>query len=242
MSTFAWEPVRGEDVLARMGTVPEGQPVRMLGDDWGQAALTTLFHAEMLAARAGVVPFFTLPDGTQGIVNVGAAREKIDRAPSDVRTIYLGAHGAVRATHARAQNGQASTMPLPGYVPTVNGLETIGLPIVVPIVIGVVALAAVIAGAWYMTRKAEIEVDGRNLRTTSAASTIAAMAHEQLTTKGAIDPGLYEVLKAYAGAESQVGAGLPSWLLPAAGGVVVLGGGVWALSKFNVLSLARRAL
>lgn len=228
MSTnFQYDPAAAATSIFRMGGAPSSR-VKLTGESWAQGAMGALFAAEMLAAKAGIVPLVTLADGTQGIVNIGAARSVIDKAPADVRTIYLATHGAVRVTHAQAAPAQSSTALLPG------GTELGFVPLVIPIV--VVAVAAVIATAWYFKEKAEIEVAGQNLRTTSIAATIASLATQQLATTGKIDPALYAALGGLAGQEQN--HALDSFLIPAAvGGAFVLGvGGLWWAHRNGKLS------
>jgi hypothetical protein len=171
-------------------------PIALDGSDWAQGAMGALLQAEFLAAEAGIVPWFTLPTGERGVLTVGAAREHIDDAPEDVRTIYLATHGVVRSTHAMAK-------PWEGNAPMLTGLgdAEIGSPAII-VAVAVVAIAAIIGTAWYLTNRSTIEVEGRNVRTTAVASDVAGIAREQLARTGKIDPGVWEVFKSIADAEA----------------------------------------
>lgn len=220
---FGFSPPLAADAIARFKGASDGQ-IRLLGDDWAQGAMGALFNAEYLAAQAGVVPFFTLPDGSKGVLNIGGARAHIDKAPEAVRTIYLASHGVVRATHAQAHAASPNTPHLAsGPLGELSEAEIGAVPLAVYVV--AVAVAAIVAGAWYLKTKTEIEVEGKNLRTTATISEINALATAQLATTGKIDPALYDALKSMAGAEE---AHL-SWVPYAvgAGAVVAAAGGLW---------------
>ena len=218
--TFQFDPLRATSVLGRMRRASDG-PVAVDGGDWAQGAMGALLQAEFLAAQAGIVPWFDLPSGERGVVTVGAARERIDNAPADVRTIYLATHGLVRATHAEAKRWE-------GRAPTLGEPE-IGSPEII-IAVAVVAIAAIIGTAWYLTGKSAIEVEGRNVRTTAVAADVAALAREQLARNGKIDPGVWEVFKSIADAESGRSFVLPLVL----GGIAVAGvGGALAWKKWG---------
>jgi hypothetical protein len=222
-STFDFDPTRAVEVLTRMKTATDG-PIALDGTDWAQAAMGTLLQAEFLAADAGVVPWFTLPTGEKGVLTVGAARERIDDAPEDVRTIYLATHGIVRATHAQAR-------PWDGHTPTLSGLaiDELGNPTIV-IAVTVVAIAAIIGTAWYLTSRSSIEVEGRNVRTTALAADVAALARDQLAKNGSIDPGVWDVFKSIADAESGHAIAIPLIL----GGIALAGvGGALAWRRWR---------
>ncbi len=208
---FDFDPVRSANILARMMHAPSGA-VTMHGDEWAHGAMGALVHAELLAAEAGIVPWFTLPDGARGVIAIGAAREHIDRAPEGVRTLYLATHRIVRATHASAIEASGSAVDLSAF-------DDLGEPITLTVVVLLLGVAAIVGTAWYFTRRASIEVDGKNVRTTALLAEVTALAHAQLAATGAIDPKLYEVYKALAEDEARV-----PWVPVVVAGVVVLGG------------------
>jgi hypothetical protein len=213
--SFDFDPARSVGVLARMKGASDG-PVALEGADWAQAAMGALLQAEFLAAEAGIVPWFTLPTGERGVLTVGAARERINEAPEDVRTIYLATHGVVRSTHAQAK-------PWDGHAPALAGLaaeEPLGNPAII-VAVSVVAIAAIIGTAWYLTSRSSIEVEGRNVRTTALAAEVSALARDQLAKNGSIDPGVWEVFKSIADSESGHALVLPLVL----GGLAMAGVG-----------------
>jgi hypothetical protein len=182
-----------------------------------------LLQAELLAADAGVVPYFTLADGTKGILTVGAARERIDSAPDDVRTIYLATHGIVRSTHAMAKPWDGSA---PSLGCACDDLELGVLPLWIVAVLGV---AAIVATAAYLIHHDTIEMEGRNLRATAATSAIAALAREQLAATGQIDPSIWDSLRSIA--EAEAGS---SWVPLTIAGVALAGiGGAYAWKRFH---------
>jgi hypothetical protein len=220
LTVFDLDPTRSESVIARIHSAPDG-PLVIAGDDWAQAAIGALLLAESLAADAGVVPFITLPDGTRGLVSVGAAREQIDRAPPDVRTIYLAIHALVRATHASAR---------PVAAPTSTEAPLAAVPVVVWAILAL-GVGALVAGAVYALHSDTIEVEGRNARTTAIAATIAALAREQLAHTGHIDPQVWEELRALAASEETRPSLVP---LLAIGGLALGGvGGALAWSRWR---------
>lgn len=209
---FAFDPLGAASALERMARAPAGA-VTMAGEAWAQGAMGALVHAELLAAQAGIVPWFEMPDGSRGVLTIGAARERIDDAPEDVRTLYLATHGIVRSTHA-------SAAPASGTAPALGGMDDeLGDPTTLIVAVTVVAIAAIIGTAWYFTRRSEIEVEGRNVRTTALAAEASRLAAEQLEKTGRIDPGVWEVFKSIAETE----AGSP-WVPVALAGIAVAGG------------------
>ncbi len=225
-TTFEFDPSAASSALARLASAPDdASPVAIAGDEWAQAAMGALLQAELLAADAGVVPYLTLPDGTKGIVTVGAARERIDAAPEDVRTIYLATHGIVRSTHAMAKPWSGSAPPL-GSVR--EDLEIGLVPVWVLVVLGV---AAIIATATYFIHHDTIEVEGKNLRATAATSAIAGLARDQLAKTGKIDPEIWESLRDIADAERG-----RSWLPVTIAGVALAGGigGAFAWRRYRL--------
>ncbi len=199
MTSFAFDPTLGFETLQRMKRAPDGA-VTLGGDAWAHAAMAALLGAEFLAAEAGVVPFFTVPEtGERGVLLVGAARERIDQAPEDVRTLYLATHALVRATHAQA-------LAATGTAPELADPDDLGEPVTLIIALVVVSIAAIVGTAWYFTSRSSIEVEGRNVRTTALAADASALAREQLARTGKIDPGAWELFKEIADAEAGHGA------------------------------------
>ncbi len=101
-----YEPVRGAAVSAALMAVPDqGGSVAMLGGQLREGALTTLLRAELMAAQAGIVPFFDLgPPLGKGVVSVGAARERL----SDSNLAALtGLGGAFLTNNPTAKNTDA---------------------------------------------------------------------------------------------------------------------------------------
>lgn len=223
-ATFLYDDVQARTALQRMKRARDGLTA-CAGDDWTQGAMGALLDAEFLAAQAGIVPWVTLPTGEQGLITVGAARERISQAPEDVRTIYLATHGLVRSTHALAAPWGGQAPQLEGFTTGNELAPPIGAIPIAVIALTVIAIAAVVGTAWYFQQKATIQVEGRNLRTTAVASEVAALAREQLALTGHIDPEIWQVFKDIAAAEAE-----SNWLPWAIGGVVLVGGGVAAYS------------
>lgn len=216
---FQFDPARASAILPRMGRAPDA-PVAMHGDDWAQGAMGALVRAELLAAQAGVVPWVMTEGGEPGIALVGAARERIDAAPEDVRTIYLATHAAVRTTHARAAEWH-------GTAPALEG--AIGNPLVVPawaIVLCVGAVASALATAWYLTGSKVIESVGTTIRQTAYASRVADLARDELAKTGRISPGAWEALRR--GQTDERDEDRSWWPWAIGGGVAVAGAGALA--------------
>jgi hypothetical protein len=213
---FDFEPERALATLDRMRTAPEGA-VSISGESWAQAAMGALVQAELLAAQAGVVPWLELPDGEKGVLSIGKALESIDRAPEEVRTLYLATHRIVRTTHASAALAGPDA-------------PNLGEPVSISVALVVLGVAAIIGAAWYFTQSAQIEVQGRNVRTTALLAEATRLAHAELATTGKISTQVWEVFKTMADDE----AGVP-WVPVVLGGVTVLGvvGGValWLRSR-----------
>jgi hypothetical protein len=191
-----------------------------------------LYQAEMMAAEHGLVPLVELPDAgdgerVKGVLTIGAARERIDEAPEDVRTLYLAAHRAVRTTHAGASevSGHASDLG------AIDDESAIGLLPVIPIIIAltVLGVASIIAGAWYLTKR--VEVDGANARATSLSSD----AIELVRSGKPVPKELWDVMRALA---SQGNDGVPWWVW-GLGGVAVTGASVLAWRHYSPVRMVR---
>lgn len=207
-TVFAFDAERARSALARMKVAREA--IDMPADEFAQGSMAALLEAELLAADAGIVPYLTLPSGERGIVTIGAARERIDKAPEDVRAIYLATHEAARQAFA------SSARVEPG-----NDTAALGNPAVL-ITLIVIGIAAVIATAWAATEV--IRLGGNNVRAMATAREVTALAREQLAKTGRIDPAVWEALRGI-GQSSESPAWLP-WAI--GGGVVAVGGGALA--------------
>ena len=235
-TTFEFDPSAAADALERMGNAPDGI-VAIDGTQWAQGAMGALMRAEFLAASAGVIPWVTLEDGTQAIASIGAARDVIDRAPESVQTLYLATHGIVRQTHAKALVWDGQTPMLQAGDDLEMGLA----PLVVAVL--VLGVAAILATAAYLVHRDTIEVEGRNVRTTSILSTTLELARKQLEQTGKIDPALYDVFRDLASAEAKESG--YSWMPWAIGGglLAAAAAGAWAwVSWGGAATAAARAV
>lgn len=206
---FDFEPLLARDVLARMRRAPTEGIIALPGMNLAQGGMGALLQAEFLAAEAGLVPWSEVKPGDPGIESVGAARARIAKAPENVRTLYLATHATVRATHASAK-------PWGGKVPELGALgdEPIGEPISGSVIIAVtvVALAAVLGTAWYLEKRATVEVSGRNVRTMAMVADLCEVARAQLAAGKPIPAEIWGVLQELADSEREG----PPWLKTAA--------------------------
>ncbi len=227
-TVFDLDLVKATAAIATMTRAPDGV-VAIAGDAWTHGAMATLLRAEFLAAQAGVVPWFQDPEsGALGVLSIGAARERIQHAPEDVRTMYLGTHALIGRTHATALLWDGKTSVLSGFDEESALAEPVtGTAILVAVV--VVAIAGILAGAWYLNEHATIETDGRNLRTTAVAFDLLELARGQLATTGKIDPKLWEVFKTLADSERPSNA--TAYSIAAAVLAAAIGAGYLAWSK-----------
>ncbi len=230
---FAFRPAKAALALREFDRVSNG-PQILTGPQLAQGSMLALYQAEYLAAEAGVVPF-TVIEGQRGILNIGAARAIIDtdkwtpKPGVDVealRIAYLGAHGAVRQAHVLAQQASSDTpLTLP------SGEAEIGLiqiPIAYVVAVTVVAVASVVAGAWYLggTAEQKIRSEAANLRQISAASAIVALAEKEFATTGKWPAAAYDALAKTAQTERE--AGPVNWIPWVVGGAIVVGAGALA--------------
>lgn len=220
-STFHLDPAKAFAAINAMHEAGIG-PTAIAGEAWAQGAMATLLRAEFLAAQAGVVPWFEDPTtGVKGILNVGAARERIEHATEAVRTMYLGTHALVRRTHATAAEWKGSA-PVLGML---EEAEELGAPVLV-IALVVVAIAGIVATAWYFTHQTTIEVEGRNLRSTAIAFDLLELARLQYEKTGQIDPKLYETFGELA--KSERTSSSLEWPLILVASAVTVGAGLFA--------------
>jgi hypothetical protein len=182
-TSFEWDQGRGTLVLNAFAAAPDGAQA-LDPHDFTQAAMTALVAAELLAASAGIVPYVpvTAADGTQtnGVINIGAARNTIYLADPATRTGYM----ATQVACAKAQGiavDAATTTPSLAVPAAESGVQ---VPLLVPLV--VIGIAAILAGAAYLayTSGKQIEVAGQNLRAIYAAKIWND------TAKNAIDKGI----------------------------------------------------
>ena len=231
MTMFAFDPARSVSALASMGA-SGGERVTLPSRDLAQGLFGALVSAELMAADAGVIPWVEFPDGAggmfRGVASVGGARDRIDDPsrwsrrssdgpdPAAVRALYLGAHGAVRQTHATAQTTPAG----------VGRASDVGL---IPVGVYLVALgvAAIVATAAYAvaTENARTTVSGENARQTTRVTTAIELAKTEMQHTGKIPRELWAFLNHEADAEAaaKAPAGVPMALF--AGAAILIGGG-----------------
>jgi hypothetical protein len=234
MQTFHFNAPRAGVVTATWALASDSAaPYGYDGNDFAQGLIGTLMMAEELAAQAGVVAPVLL-DG-EPVVPIGAARDKIKTfADPAVRTLYLASYAAVRELHDTARPRQVGT-PL-GVQPLIAG-AFVGAPILaiaflVPVLVAVVAIAAVIAGAWYAVeaKKTEIEVAGHNLRQAQLAQSYTGLGLAAMKSGQPIPDNVWQGLGVLADQEAAHGAWI--WPVVLVGGAIVAGGGAYlALRK-----------
>lgn len=190
-----YDPILGAASLATFGQVAEGGVAVLSGKALREGLLSSLWTAELLAAQAGIVPWFQLPGGGRGVAVLGGAREKIDGAPESVRTIYLAAQGAARSAQAHAQ--RSSPVSIPYRIDRASSAPTtIGDFGVTAIVLTVIGVAAVCATAWFAKGVVEqiIQTHADDLRATYAADTAAKLAMAQIAAGQPVDPSVWKTL------------------------------------------------
>jgi hypothetical protein len=219
-----FDPVAGAAALATFNGA-SGVRAYLSGQNLRAGLLSALYSAEMLAATAGVVPWFDLGDGQKGVAVLGGARSKLASAPESVRTIYLAAHGAARQAQAHAREA-SSGVPLSqrtdGSLATVQ--QAVGaLPLVAVVVVTVIGVAAVCASAWFAKGVVEkiVQTHADDLRATYAVDQAAKLAMAQIAAGQPVDPGVYAVLQAAAKKEAEAPALIPTWAIAGAAGVVI---------------------
>ncbi len=224
-----FDPVSGAAALAAFGQA-QGNLAYLSGQNLRAGCLASLYSAEVLAATAGVVPFFDLGNGEKGVAVLGGARDKLASAPESVRTIYLAAHGAARQAQAHAREASAAiplSQRIDGALAVVQTGAAIGaLPLVAVIVITVLGVAAIVAGAWFAKGVVEkvVQTHADDLRASYAVDQAAKLATLQIASGQPVDPGVYEVLKAAATKEQQSTTIVPALCVGAVGvaGVALL--------------------
>lgn len=219
-----FDPLAGAAALASFG-MAKGNLAYLSGQNLRAGLLASLYSAEMLAATAGVVPFFDLGNGEKGVAVLGGARDKLASAPEAVRVIYLAAHGAARQAQAHAREA-SSNVPLPQrtdrVLATVQQSQSIGaLPLAVLAVVIVIGVAGVVATAWFAKGVVEkiVQTHADDLRASYAVDQAAKLAAAQIAAGQPVDPGVWEVLKTAAQREASAPSIVP-WI--ALGGVGLL--------------------
>jgi hypothetical protein len=245
VTRFELRPGEGTAHINRWAHAPEGR-IALHPHAWAQGALTSLYGAELLAAEAGLVPFIQLENGQRGIATIGEARTRLDKAPPEVGRIYRALHAAVRQTHAKAAPARPEVPELGELLeghPIEDALALSGLygetdpelgvvpAVLIAIVVGVVAVAGIVATAWYMRDEKRIEVDGQNTRFIAAITALTDLAREQLRLTGKIDPALL-------GSIDKVTENVPesngvSWPFIAGGAVLCAAGGGYAYHRYQ---------
>lgn len=216
MSQFQFDVTEGNTALAMFG-LASGERTRIAGPKLQGGCMAALLEAEWLAASAGVVPFYTMPDGSKALVQVGAARERIAQAPESVRTLYLATHGSVRLSHLYATDANRSSGASP--VELLTGQQIGVLPIAIIVALTVTGVAAICAAAWYAKEATQkiVETRGEYLRSTYAVNQASAIASAALAAGQPIPDGVWRVFGEAAKTEHQQASVAP-WLL---GGVAI---------------------
>jgi hypothetical protein len=224
-ASFDWDPVRSQAALTLYRTASRGLVQHVSGPELAQAQMGALVSAELLAAQAGVVPWFTLPDGTRGVLNVGAARERIDGASLEVRTVYLAAQGNARRLATQALPA-VEGVPHPWLSVEPQPIGFLTVPVLIALT--VFGVAAVVAGAWYASRPAVVQAQSDGLVEIAEVDAIAKLAAGELAATGKISPALIDALKPAAFREE---AEASSWVLPVVLGGVAVAGGLYIASR-----------
>lgn len=216
-TTFSWDTSRGDQMIAAFGGAPSN-PVAVDPHDFSQGCMTALVAAELLAAQAGLVAFVPTPSGDQGVVAVGTARNTIYYADPVTRSSYLAVHGAVAKANSTETDAQSGTSAL--AVPAAQG--TTIAPLVVLAVIGV---AAIIAGAAYLayTQGQQIQVDGQNLRAIAATKAWADQGRAAMKAGVRLPDSYWSALGPIVNANPSDGT---PWWQPLAVGTGLIGAGV----------------
>ncbi len=234
MTQFDFAPATSKQVRDSFAFAAANRTYAYKGNDLAQALMGTLVNAEILAANAGVTHMIQLPDGTRGVMEIGAARDNIDNAPESIRTLYLAAHGAVREVNQRAVPRQAGT---PWGL--ANALPTSGLPQlevvpaffpIIPVIVAltVVGVAGIVAGAWYAasTKNTETQVGGDTLQKTIAADRALEAAKAMIAAGQPVPKDVWGVFGKVASGEHEAGIidQVKPFVIGAAVGVLGLGG------------------
>jgi hypothetical protein len=238
-SQFDFAPATSKQVRDSFTFAAKNRSYAYKGNELAQGLMGTLVNAELLAANAGVTHMIQLPDGTRGIMEIGAARDNIDQAPESIRTLYLAAHGAVREVNQRAVPRQQGTpWGLANALPTTGLPQIEVVPVFFPIIPVIVALtvvgvAGVVATAWYATstKNTETQVQGDSLQKTIAADRALEVAKGMIAAGQPIPKDVWGVFGDVANGEHK--AGIWDTVKPFAAGVAigVVGLGGYAIYK-----------
>jgi hypothetical protein len=203
---FPYQPQEGEKALATFDGGPKGAPdVVLTAEAFRQGTMTALVHAEELGAKMGWSALN--PDGSPV---VGSAASKADpKIPEGAA--YLAVQSAVHDALAASAQVDPST-------PT-----TVGIAPGVAVVLIVVAVAALAAGAYVLAEKVRADADSL------ARVKRAALAADLVRQGHPVPPGLVAP-------EPPPGSG-PSFSL---GGGIGLGLGLAAAAGIGLVVLARK--
>jgi hypothetical protein len=219
-----FDPIAGAAALASFNGAT-GNLAYLSGENLRAGLLAMLYSAEMLAATAGVVPWFDLGNGQKGVAVLGGARSKLASAPESVRTIYLAAQGAARQAQAHAREaspGVPLSQRTDGTLATVQ--NSVGaIPLVLAVVVTVIGVAGVIAAAWFAKGVVEkiVQTHADDLRATYAVDQAAKLAMAQIAAGQPVDPGVYTVLQEAAKKEASAPALVPTWAIAGVAGIVI---------------------
>lgn len=227
MTAAQFDPVIGGTTLALFGEA-KGPIAYLSGPNLQAGLLSALYQAEMLAASAGVVPFFDAGNGEKGVAVLGGARDKLANAPESVRTLYLAAHGAARQAQAHAREASPG-VPLSARVDRALVMlqQSISFPpLAVVVVVTVLGVAAIVSAAWFGKGVAEriVQTHADDLRATYAIDQASKIAATQIAAGQTPDPGVWEVFKTAAAREASAPVLVPAVAL---GGLALLAGALF---------------
>src|SRR4051812_8228141 len=200
----SFDPVLGASALASFGLVGSDSAAVLSGKSLREGLLASLWTAELLAAQAGIVPWFQIPGMGRGVAVVGAAREKIDGASEPVKTIYLAAHGAARQAQSHARPSKSTSAAGSALLDSHAVSET-GDFGVTAIILTVMGVAAICATAWFAKGVVEqiVTTHGDDLRASYAADTAAKLAMAQIAAGQPVDPSVWSTLSGVASREKK---------------------------------------
>ena len=258
MTTTGWDVPRGASVFDGFGRSSGPRALALNGCDVLDGMLTTGFKLEWMAALAGVVPLVTIgQDQVLGTIGNAGVNPRAAWPQKALGALYMAGQRNSWALHGSVLRGRSGAVPIdlrrlgsrmlaPGVpaaglqLAPVSGISpSMGvLPVAAWVVIGVVSCFATAAAAWYAVRthETEVQVDAERAKQNHVIGSLADIASAQLSTTGAVDPGLVQAIAGLGAAKTS-----PSdytWAYVAAGGVVLLGAG--AAGSYYLTRRSRR--
>lgn len=178
----------------------------LTGEELLSAQLLILAGADYLLADVGAVPLLVDERGGFSLQACGVGRYCFEKIPDDKREAVSTAYLAVCNVLRRSMVGAESTY---------DAYRPVGMwPVVVVRTLGLLGIAATIAGAWYAkaAKEADVKLGAQYTKDLLAADALVKAMRDEIARSGKVSSDTWKAFSGFAEAEKK--AESPPWYLP----------------------------